>query len=50
MIDFVLGLALAAMLVRGWMRGMVREAFDLIATKFWITAGTICRPITRIAA
>jgi membrane protein required for colicin V production len=30
MIDFVLGLALAAMLVRGWMRGMVREAFDLI--------------------
>lgn len=30
MIDFVLGLALAAMLVRGWMRGMVRETFDLV--------------------
>lgn len=30
MIDFVLGLALAAMLVRGWMRGMVREMFDLV--------------------
>jgi membrane protein required for colicin V production len=30
MIDFVLGLALAAMLVRGWMRGMVRELFDLV--------------------
>jgi membrane protein required for colicin V production len=29
-IDFVLGLALAAMLVRGWMRGMVRELFDLV--------------------
>jgi membrane protein required for colicin V production len=30
MIDFVLGLALAAMVVRGWMRGMVRELFDLV--------------------
>lgn len=30
MIDFVLGLALAAMLVRGWMRGFVRESLDLI--------------------
>lgn len=30
MIDFVLGLALAAMLVRGWMRGLVREVFDLV--------------------
>jgi membrane protein required for colicin V production len=30
MIDFVLGLALAAMLVRGWMRGFVREALDLV--------------------
>lgn len=30
MIDFVLGLALAAMLVRGWFRGLVREVFDLI--------------------
>lgn len=30
MIDFVLGLALAAMLVRGWMRGFVRESLDLV--------------------
>jgi uncharacterized membrane protein required for colicin V production len=30
MIDFVLGLALAAMLVRGWTRGFVRESLDLI--------------------
>jgi len=29
-IDFILGLALAAMLVRGWIRGLVREVFDLI--------------------
>jgi len=31
MIDFVLGLALAAMLVRGWMRGFVRETLDLVS-------------------
>lgn len=31
MIDFVLGLALAAMLVRGWMRGFVRESLDLVS-------------------
>lgn len=30
MIDFVLGIALAAMLVRGWLRGFVREALDLV--------------------
>lgn len=30
MIDFVLGLALAAMLLRGWMRGFVRESLDLV--------------------
>jgi membrane protein required for colicin V production len=30
MIDFVLGLALAAMLVRGWSRGFVRETLDLV--------------------
>ncbi len=29
MIDFALGLALAGMLVRGWLRGFVREALDL---------------------
>lgn len=31
MIDFILGLALAGMLVRGWMRGFVREALDLVS-------------------
>lgn len=30
MIDFILGLALAGMLVRGWLRGFVREALDLV--------------------
>lgn len=30
MIDFILGLILAALLVRGWMRGLVREVFDLV--------------------
>lgn len=30
MIDFILGLALAAMLIRGWMRGFVRETLDLV--------------------
>lgn len=30
MLDFILGLFLAGILVRGWVRGFVREAFDLI--------------------
>lgn len=30
MIDFILGLALAGMLVRGWLRGFVREMLDLV--------------------
>lgn len=30
MLDFILGLALAAMLVRGWTRGFVRESLDLV--------------------
>lgn len=30
MIDFILGLALAGMLIRGWSRGFVREALDLV--------------------
>lgn len=30
MFDFILGLALAAMLVRGWTRGFVREILDLV--------------------
>jgi uncharacterized protein YkwD len=31
MIDFVLGLFLAGLLVRGWLRGLVRETLDLVA-------------------
>lgn len=31
MIDFVLGLFIAGLLVRGWLRGFVREALDLVA-------------------
>ena len=31
MLDFVLGLFLAGLLVRGWMRGFVREILDLVA-------------------
>ena len=30
MLDFILGLFLAALLVRGWTRGFVREILDLI--------------------
>lgn len=30
MLDFILGLFLAAMLVRGWVRGFVRETMDLV--------------------
>jgi uncharacterized protein YkwD len=30
-IDFVLGLFLAGLLVRGWLRGLVRETLDLVA-------------------
>ena len=30
MLDFVLGLFLAALLVRGWVRGLVRELLDLV--------------------
>ncbi|NND02083.1 MAG: hypothetical protein HKN91_04790, partial [Acidimicrobiia bacterium] len=29
MIDFVLGAGLAALLIRGWLRGLVREAIGL---------------------
>lgn len=31
MLDFVLGIFLAALLVRGWVRGFVREALDLVS-------------------
>lgn len=30
MLDFILGIALAGLLVRGWLRGAVREALDLV--------------------
>lgn len=30
MLDFILGLALAAMLLRGWNRGFIRESLDLV--------------------
>ncbi|MGH8915180.1 MAG: CvpA family protein, partial [Acidimicrobiia bacterium] len=30
MIDFILGLFLAGLLVRGWLRGFVRESLDLV--------------------
>lgn len=38
MIDFILGLALAGMLLRGWVRGFVREALDLVGLVigFWL--------------
>lgn len=36
MVDFLLGLALAAMLVRGWLRGFVRESLDLVGLIFGI--------------
>ncbi len=36
MIDFVLGVALAAMLIRGWLRGFVRESLDLVSLVFGI--------------
>jgi membrane protein required for colicin V production len=38
MIDFILGLALAGMLLRGWLRGFVREALDLVGlvVGFWL--------------
>ena len=31
MFDFVLGLVLAALLIRGWVRGLVREVLDLVS-------------------
>lgn len=31
MLDFVLGIGLAALLVRGWLRGFVREVLDLVS-------------------
>ena len=30
MLDFIIGLILAALLVRGWLRGFVREILDLV--------------------
>lgn len=46
MVDFVLGLALAGMLIRGWMRGFVREILDLVGlvVGIWI-AFRLSRPL-----
>jgi membrane protein required for colicin V production len=46
MLDFVLGLALAGLMVRGWTRGLVREALDLVGLVFgvWI-ALWLSRPL-----
>lgn len=39
MVDFVVGLAFAALAVRGWMRGLVREFFDLVGLLVGAFAG-----------
>lgn len=46
MLDFVLGIILAGLLVRGWMRGLVREVLDLVGlvVGLWI-AFRLSRPL-----
>jgi uncharacterized protein YkwD len=46
MIDFILGLFLAGLLVRGWLRGFVREALDLVGlvVGLWV-AFRLSRPL-----
>lgn len=46
MIDFILGLFLAGLLVRGWMRGFVRESLDLVGLVIglWV-AFRLSRPL-----
>lgn len=46
MLDFTLGLILAALLVRGWMRGLIREVLDLVGlvAGIWI-AFRLSRPL-----
>ncbi|MFQ5966320.1 MAG: CvpA family protein [Acidimicrobiia bacterium] len=39
MIDFLLGLAFAALIIRGWMRGFVRESMDLVGIVVGIAIG-----------
>lgn len=39
MLDFILGLYLAALAVRGWMRGFVKEALDLAGLVFGVLVG-----------
>ncbi len=39
MIDFLLGLAFAALIIRGWMRGFVRESMDLVGMVVGIAIG-----------
>ncbi len=46
MIDFILGLFLAALVVRGWLRGLVREVLDLVGlvAGIWI-AFSLSQPL-----
>ncbi|MFQ5524212.1 MAG: CvpA family protein [Acidimicrobiia bacterium] len=46
MIDFILGLFLAALVVRGWLRGLVREVLDLVGlvAGIWV-AFSLSRPV-----
>lgn len=39
MLDFVIGTAFAALAVRGWLRGLVREFFDLVGLVIGAVAG-----------
>ena len=39
MIDFLLGLAFAVLLIRGWMRGFVRETMDLVGVVAGVAIG-----------
>ncbi len=39
MLDFLIGSAFAALAVRGWFRGLVREFFDLVGLVVGAVAG-----------
>jgi uncharacterized membrane protein required for colicin V production len=57
-IDFLLGLFFASLLVRGWLRGLVREAFDLaglavgiiLAFRLGSSTGTLIGELTGLSA
>lgn len=58
MIDFLLGLFFTSLLVRGWLRGLVREAFDLaglalgivLAFRLGSSTGTLIGELTGLSA